>query len=136
MQMKVRRGQRAGALGGKVVFVLDVFVDLSAEERALVDRYKLWNECVYSSERAKENSEAAQGGSLKALGALIADRVMKNILSIKDLSSGQHIECKDLAQLLTVEDQVHAACGNIKKYLAVAQSFDGREIVVDIQEAA
>ncbi|NOT54809.1 MAG: hypothetical protein HOP18_09415 [Deltaproteobacteria bacterium] len=135
MQLKVRRSQRAGMMG-KVLFALDVVADLTKEEHACVERYKLWNEVVYSSEAATANAERAQAGNLAALGSMIADKVMKKFLTIKNLTSGEHIECKDLGELLTVEEQVRLACSNLKKYLAIAETFDGREEVIEVDIAA
>ncbi|MEZ5972584.1 MAG: hypothetical protein R3C31_12300 [Hyphomonadaceae bacterium] len=136
MQLKVRRNQRSGMLGGKVVFTLDVMADLTAEERALVERYKLWGEVVYSSEAANDNAARMHGGSVKALGAVLVDKVLKRFFTVKHLVSGEHIECKDLAELLGAEEQVRIACANLKKYLEVAQTFDGREEVVEVAAAA
>lgn len=136
MQLKVRRNQRSGMLGGKVVFTLDVMAELSGEERALVERYKLWSEVVYSSEAANDNAARMHAGSVKALGAVLVDKVLKRFFTVKHLVSGEHIECKDLAELLGAEEQVRIACANLKKYLEVAQTFDGREEVVEVAAAA
>lgn len=136
MQLKVRRGQRSGMLGGKVIFTLDVVADLTKEERALVERYKLWGQVVYSSEAANDNVARLHAGSVKALGAVLMDKVLKRFLTVKHLVSGEHMECKDLVELLGTEEQVRVACMNLKRYLDVAQTFDGREEVVDVAAAA
>ncbi len=136
MQLKVRRSQRSGMLGGKVVFVLDVVAELAADERALVDRYKLWGEVVYSSDAANDNAARMHAGSVKAFGAVLVDKVLKRFFTVKNLVSGEHIECKDLAELLGAEEQVRVACVNLKRYLEVAQTFDGREEVVEVAAAA
>ncbi|PZO49309.1 MAG: hypothetical protein DCF16_14775 [Alphaproteobacteria bacterium] len=122
-------------LGGKVVFTLDVRAELTPDEQALAERYKLWPEVVYSTEASTANAERAHAGNIAALGALIADKVLKKFFTIKDLVSGQHIECKDLSQVLAAEEQVRVACGNLKRYLEVATTFDGREVVVEIAAA-
>jgi hypothetical protein len=135
MQLKVRRGQKSG-MTGKVIFTLDVLIGLSNEERTLVDKYKLWNELAYSHASAEAHAEAAQGGSVKALGALMLDRALKKQLTVKHLVSGEHVECKDLGELLAVEEQIRIACANVKRYLDVATSFDGREEVTEVSHAA
>lgn len=131
MKLKIRRSQKAG-LTGKIIFMLDVMVEFSDEERALIDRYKLKNETVYAHARAVENAAAARAGDLKGLGDLIMDKVTKRIFTIGDLVSGQHIECKTLSDLLDAEEQVVSACHEVRRYLAIATSFDGSETVVDI----
>src|SRR3972149_7216219 len=99
MQLKVRRSQKS-SLSGKPIFILDVVAGLDPDEHGLIDRYKLWNGLVYSHASADSHAEAAQAGNVKALAALVADRVLKKQLSIKNLVSGEHVECKDLGELL------------------------------------
>src|SRR5262249_43692887 len=135
MQLKVRRSQKSG-LTGKIIFVLDVRAELTGDEEALVNRYKLGNEVVYSSEQSTANAERAHAGNALALGKLLADKVMKNFFTVKDLVSGQHIECKELQQVLAVEEQVRAACASLRQYLEIAQSFDGSEVVLEVAAAA
>ena len=112
MQLKIRRSQKSG-LTGSVVFVLDVTAELSADEKRLVDRYKLGGQCVYSSAEADAHAEGASQmhnpAMLVSLAQLVADKVMKRILTVKDLVAGQHIECKELSQLLAVEEQIRNA---------------------------
>ncbi|MEY9880424.1 hypothetical protein [Bradyrhizobium sp. USDA 329] len=52
-------------------------------------------------------------------------------VTIETLMSGQHIECKDLDELLGAEAAILSACKNLKAYLETAQTFDGREEVVE-----
>ena len=68
MQMKVRRGQRPAMVGGKVIFTLDVMADFTREETALIERYKLWNQCVYSSASANANAASLEAGNLFVSG--------------------------------------------------------------------
>jgi hypothetical protein len=48
-------------------------------------------------------------------------------LTVNNLMSGQHIECKDLDELLGAEAAIVEACQNLKAYLETALTFDGRE---------
>ena len=52
-------------------------------------------------------------------------------VTIDGLRQGQHIECKDLDELLGAEAAILNACKNIKTYLETAQTFDGREELVE-----
>ncbi len=45
---------------------------------------------------------------------------------------GQQIEGKDLGEIMTAEEALMTACENIKGYLAVAATFDGKEYVLDV----
>ena len=57
-------------------------------------------------------------------------------ISIDSLMRGQHIECKDLDELLGAEEAIQNACQSIRRYIDVAQTFDGRELVFDIEQMA
>lgn len=131
MKLKIRRSQK-NSLTGKAIFIVDVMVDLDGEEQALVAKYKLQKEIVYQNSKAEQNMAEAQSGSMAGLGGMLMDKVLKRSFTISDLINGQHIECKDLAEVLAVEDQVEMACHNIKKYLELAKTFDGSEVVIDI----
>lgn len=135
MQLKIKRNQRSAMLGGKVVFILDVMAELNREEKDLVDKYKLHKELVYSSDAAEHNAAMARAGNLKSLGAAVLDRATKRRFTLGDLVDGQHLECKDLGELVDTENQVYAACQTIRQYLDIAKSFDGSEQVVDIVAA-
>lgn len=145
MQLKLKRSQRtAGMLGGKIVFALDARTDFTAEESALVGKYGLGKLSVYDSEARKRHGEQgfadldAKGGG--AVGSLWrtargATRLAMSALSlhvtIDSLARGQHIECKDLDELMGAEAAILEACRNVKSYLETALTFDGREDVLE-----
>jgi hypothetical protein len=52
-------------------------------------------------------------------------------VTIDGLLQGQHVECKDLDELLGAEAAIREACSNLKAYLETALTFDGREEVVE-----
>lgn len=131
MKLKIRRSQKSGMMGN-TTFTLDMMAELTAEEMALVEKYKLKNQIVYSSERANENAARAQGGSVGGLAALAMDRMTKRMFSIGDLILGQHIESKELDEILAVEHQITTACHNLRDYLDAAASFDGSERILEI----
>lgn len=146
MQLKLKRSQRSGGmLGGKVIFALDARTDLSAEEKGLVTKYALGKLIVYDSEARKKHSEAAFGHFDEATSSSTARSLWKNArgiasaammalslrITVDGLMSGQHIECKDLDELLGAEAAILNACRNLKAYLEASQTFDGREEVVE-----
>lgn len=146
MQLKLKRSQRAGGmLGGKIIFALDARTDLSPDEKGLVSKYALGKLVVYDSEERKKRGEAAYGhfdeGASSSLGRSLwksargmASAAMMTLslrVTVDSLMSGQHIECKDLDELLGAEAAILNACKNLKAYLETAQTFDGREEVVE-----
>ncbi|MCP1747597.1 hypothetical protein [Bradyrhizobium japonicum] len=146
MQLKLKRSQRTGGmLGGKVIFALDARTDLTSDEKGLVSKYGLGKLAVYDSEARKKHGEAAYGHfdesassttgrSLWKSARGIASAAMMALslrITVETLMSGQHIECKDLDELLGAEAAILNACKNLKAYLETAQTFDGREDVVE-----
>jgi hypothetical protein len=147
MQLKLKRTQRAaGLMGGKVMFGLDARAELSDEERDLVRKYNLGKLVVYDSEARKKHTESAYGNFDDAAGGGGAGRSLwKNArgiasaammaltlrVTVDTLVSGQHIECKELDELLGAEGAMLNACKNLKAYLETALTFDGREEVVE-----
>jgi hypothetical protein len=145
MQLKLKRSQRAGGmLGGKIIFGLDARAALSDEEKSLVAKYSMGGVTLYNSaarnrhlEALGEASSAISAGStgllsgtMRALGG-VALASMSLQITVRSLQQGQHIECKDLDELLGAETAIVDACRNLKTYLDVAQTFDGREEVVE-----
>ena len=155
MQLKLKRSQRAGGmLGGKVIFVLDARAEPSPEEAALIKKYSLGKMNVYDSDARKKHQASAtghfdnaSGGPIFAVptGKGIAASMWSNArglassammalslsVTVDSLIAGQHIECKDLNELLGAEGAISEACKNTKAYLDVAVTFDGREEVVE-----
>lgn len=154
--LKVRRGQRPSilrilGLGGRPTFTLDVRIELTGEDVALVEKYQLGDTHVYSSkariarmERARDHYATAyeyskfRGGGLKMLdhslyGAyhrFLSKLALK--VTVNSLIKGQHIACKDLEELLAAEEAVIEGCRNLRGYLETALSFDGRETLIEI----
>jgi hypothetical protein len=146
MQLKLKRSQRAGGmLGGKVIFGLDARADLTADERELVRKYGLGKLVVYDSEARKKANESAYGHFDEATNSSVGRSLWKNArgiacaammalslrVTVDSLVGGQHIECKELDELLGAEGAILDACKSLKAYLETALTFDGREEVVE-----
>lgn len=157
MHLKLRRAQRAGVMG-RVIFALDVRIEPSSEQLALIRKYGLGKMIVYDSEARKQHTTAAEAhmdaaadagagapftgaGAAKALGSTLwrtakgAARAAAAAFSlrctIESLIAGQHIECKDLNELLGAEQAIKEACETTRAFLDVAITFDGREEVIE-----
>ncbi len=135
MQLLIKRTQRAGGmLGGKTIFALTIRAQYTEQERNDINRYKLGGEVIYSSRAAAEHLDRMENAGLaKGFGSLILAKMNLNV-TIASLQQGHSVECKDLAELLECENAIISACKNVKVFLEAAASFDGREIVVDLDE--
>ena len=142
MQLKLKRSQRTGGvISNKLYFCLDARVELTAQECADIDKYKLGKMVIYNSEAAKKHIEAGTRsmmtgstlGAAKALASFAMASLKLNI-TIEGLATGTHVECKDMDELLGSENAIMQACENLKAYLDTAATFDGREVLVDFQQ--
>jgi hypothetical protein len=141
MQLKIKRSQRTGGLlGGKVIFELDLRAEYTAEEKASINKYDLGGEVIYNSQAAKAHLDRMERqvdgggmGLLKGVGSLMLAKMNLNI-TIASLAKGHHVECKDLNELMEAEQALCDACKNLKGFLDVAATFDGREVVIDFND--
>jgi hypothetical protein len=148
MYLKLRRSQRETMIAGNPVFILTARVELSKQDLDLVNKYRLAKEVVYDSKERKAHAERASGrfddtrisNALPGMALLNAARgtvsmarmAMSLRVTVKTLMSGQTIECKDLNELLGAETAIREACENLRAYLQVAATFDGREELIEI----
>ena len=141
MQLKIKRSQRSGGVfGNKVLFALDLRAEYTPEERASINKYNLGGEVIYNSEAAKGHLDrmgtqvdGSGIGLLKGVGSLMLAKMNLNV-TIASLAKGHHIECKDLNELIEAENALCEACKNLKGYLDVAATFDGREVIIDLND--
>lgn len=147
IQLKLRRSQKSGLLG-KPSFVLDARADLTPEAKGLVSKYGLGSLVVYDSKaRQQRTAQAADhfdaayvqsygsvGRSLWSNAKGIANAAIMALslrVTVNNLINGQHIECKDLDELLGAEAAIVEACKNLKAYIETALTFDGREELLE-----
>jgi len=139
MQLLVSHSQRTiGFNSDKVLFILGVRGEYTSEEQENINKYKLGNTVIYNSQAAAEYRNRMQQqidgsvkGLLKGLTSLALAK-MNFSMTIASLQKGHKIEFQDLGDLLECEETIIAACTNIKTFLQAAESFDGREIVIDV----
>jgi hypothetical protein len=124
MKLLLRRNQRDGMLGGKPVFQLDIRAELTAEEQAAIQKYKLQNVLLYERKGLKEGHDG-----YSQLGNALAWRFMNLIIFVRDLEDGKRIECKDIIEMLAAEQQVKEAAETFKTVLEACRQFGGEEVV-------
>lgn len=150
MQLKLKRSQRVGGVLGKTaIFCLDARAEYTADEKRNITRYRLQDEVIYSSETARRHAEASMnahaagsawattgGEALASLGSTLKSAAhafaagMSLNITIGSLERGHHIECKNLQELMGAEKALEDACTDLRAYLDLAATFDGREVVI------
>lgn len=143
MKLYLKRSQRSGGLmGGKIYFSLDARIDFTSDEKGLISKYKLGEISCYSSETTKTLLAAGDAAGATGTGLGYARGILAHVAArftlnctLDSLGKGQHIECKDLDELLGADAAIRHACATAKGYLDTAATFDGREEVVDFGQA-
>ncbi len=124
MKLLLRRDQRTGGLmGNKPIFVLTVRADISAEERAAMVKYKLGDSLLYQ----REPNEV--GTTFASLGKAFVKHMLNLTVKASDLADGKTIECKDILEMLAVEEQLKEAGQNFILMLRAAMHFGGEEVL-------
>ena len=123
MKLLLRREQKSGMLG-KVSFTLNVRAELSEEEKANIKKYKLGETMLYERDKMVD-----KGSGLLGVASRFAFKMLNISVSVDDLSGGKHIECKDIVEMLAVEDQIREAAQTFKNVLAAAATFGGEEVI-------
>lgn len=123
MKLLLRRDQKSGLIG-KITFSLTVRAELSIEEEDAISRYKLGDTLLY-----ERNTMTDPGSGLLGLASRVAFKAMNMSLSVKDLAHGKTLECKDIVEMLAVEEQIREAGKTFNAVLIAAQHFGGEEVI-------
>jgi hypothetical protein len=112
MKLIISRDQLAkkGLFGGHkgMMFSLMCRVEISPEERALIDTYRVHNHAL----TWRETSQGREPG-----------------VTVNDLISGKTYEIDDVTTLLHNEEVIKGACQDFKNLLLVMASFGGQESI-------
>jgi hypothetical protein len=123
MKLLLRRDQKSGLIG-KVTFTLTVRAELAEEEKGNIKKYKLGDTMLYERMTITD-----KGSGLLGVASRLAFKMMNLTVSVNDLSDGKKIDCKDIVEMLAVEDQIKEAAQTFKNVLQAAASFGGEEVI-------
>lgn len=124
MKLVLRREQKSGMITSAVKFTLSVRAELTDEEQQWIKTYKLGDTILYQSMEI-----AGKGAGLLGAASLLAFKMLNIKVSVKDLASGKSIECKDIVEMLAVEEQIKEAAQTFKTVLGAAAHFGGEEVI-------
>lgn len=116
MKLEIWRDQKdiKGLLGGHkgVSFTLISRVQVSPEERELIDKYKVAEE-VLASYRVTGTTNAT----------------FEFTVTVAELLAGHTAATRDIASMIKLEEEIKTACSNLKNWLAVMKTFGGYEAI-------
>lgn len=123
MKLLLRRDQKSGLIG-KITFTLTVRAEITDEEKNNIKKYKLGDTMLYERMTITD-----KGSGLLGVASRLAFKMMNLTVSVNDLSNGKKIDCKDIVEMLAVEDQIKEASQTFKNVLEAAASFGGEEVI-------
>lgn len=122
VKLLLRRNQRPGIV--KPTFVLDVRADLSEEDRTNISKYKLGDVVLFEKYKMTD-----RGRGLLGFLSRIFFNAINLTISTRDLVGGKRIECKNVVEMLAMEDYLKEAAKTFGAILRAAQHFGGEEVV-------
>lgn len=123
MKLLISRNQKK-SLMGKAVFILSARAEMTSDEQAAVKKYGMGKELLY------EEKTIVEGGSgLLGAASRFAHHATNTTISISDLANGKSIECRDIMEMMGIEEQVRVAAQTFKQILDAAVNFGGEEVV-------
>ena len=125
MKLLLRRDQQtSGVIRSTITFSLGVRAEISDEELRNIQKYKLGDSVLYSRGELVD-----KGSGLLGLASRLAFKAMNISVSVNDLVSGKRVDCKDILEMLAVEEQIKEAAMTFKQVLDAAAHFGGEEVV-------
>lgn len=153
IEVVISRSQRFNWLN-RVVFMVDARMGMSIEQYSLMRKYRLGRTIVFDSARRERQNELArthlelarEGKSqticlwreewrgifrrlwylIRALVSLLLGFLFIRVTLAK-LIKGAHVESKSLDKILAAKNAIERSASDLKAYLEVAETFDGRE---------
>lgn len=125
MQLVLRRDQKeTGMISKTITFLLDVRADLTEWERQSIVKYRLGDTILYARESLED-----PGSGLLGVASRLAFKATNLSLRVNDLAQGKRIDCKDIVEMIAIEEQVKEAARTFKSILDAASRFGGEEVV-------
>lgn len=125
MKLLLRRDQKTGGLISKsVTFTLDVRAELTPDEITNINKYKLGDAMLY-----ERNPLIDKGSGLLGLASRAVHKALNLSISVNDLVNGKRVECKDIIEMIAVEDQIKEAAEMFKNVLNTAAGFGGEQVL-------
>lgn len=118
MKLILQRNQTKG-FSGKTTFSVTATVEVSNEEKANINKYKLGKELLYT------NMEDRGSGVLGA----ISRKMMAVEFTINNLINGKKIDCKTILEMLELEESIMEVTKTFKQVLDASATFGDEEVI-------
>ena len=152
MCLKIKKSQTT-SFWGRVIFIIDARMEISAEEYRLIRKYDLGNLLIYSSSgrdkhldamkarlentKTRHSMTASFTDTLLGLFRFFGNLFVANVhgamaayrlkITVNKVCRGVHIRCKNMNEVIVAKNAIVQAGETLRAYLDAAQSFDGTE---------
>ena len=123
MKLLLRRDQKSGLMG-RLTFTLAVRAELTDAEQNNITKYRLGDTMLY-----ERSTVTDRGSGLLGVASRLACKMTNLSVSVNDLSRGTTVDCKDIVEMLAVEDQIKEAAQTFKNVIEAASSFGGEAVI-------
>ncbi len=124
MKVLIQRDQRAAIIGTKPVFVFTVRAQVSDEEATAISKYKLGDTELFSN-----RTYYPEVNGVKDLAKELLARAKAASITVKELVAGKKFECKDILDMLSMENEIRERAVMFKNILDAAMHFGGEEVL-------
>ncbi len=124
MKVLIQRDQRSAIFGSKPVFVFVVRAQVTDEEAAAIKKYKLGETSLYSNRTHYNEID-----SVKNLAKELIAHARAATITVNELIAGKKFECKDILEMLAMENEIRERAAMFKNILDAAMHFGGEEVL-------
>jgi len=115
MQLSLSKKQSTGVMGGGKL-TLFAKVKPTAEEEAIIKKFKMNKEVIWQKSPSESFAPSFLGVKTMTVGSLVG---------------GETYTCKDIGQMIEMEEFITRVAKNLKTYVDAAKDFGG-DITIDL----
>ena len=119
MKIAIKRAKKTGMLG-KASYTLTVRAELTDDEKDIVNKNSLADEILVWHDKT---------GVANSLAGAIINTMRDTVLTVESFHRGTTFTCKNVAELIGIEDEVRQASLNLRAFIEMARTFGGEEVI-------
>ena len=119
MKLSLQRSQKSG-FTGKATYSLLVRAQLTEDEKNIINRNNLGRELLVYHDKT---------GAADSLAGAIIKTMRDTALTVEGLYNGTTFTCKNVAEMMGIEDEVREAALRLRTIIELARNFGGEEVI-------
>jgi len=115
MQLKLSKSQKSGVMGGGKLTLMAKVVT-TPDEAEVINKFKMHKEIIWQKNPRDSIAPGFLGVKTMTVGSLI---------------NGETYTCKDIGQMIEMEEFIKTVATNLKGYVEAAKGFGG-DVTIDL----